>query len=242
MFFGIAIDPGNNKIYWTEITPDRAIKRSNLDGTDKETVLSENVGSLRDIQIDPLNERLYWTENRRIGTVNIDGSEAEILVPTGETNPLEWVWWFEIDPIDQKLYWSDLSNGKIQRLDIESGEIEDLFDFETSVRLALVYNQHTSTSVDENDEKPVENLLIGNFPNPFRSQTTFTVNLIHEEELSIKVFDSLGRQVSTIIENRRVPPGSHQFIWAPGNAPSGVYYYKVEKGDRISSHKMIFIK
>jgi hypothetical protein len=59
--------------------------------------------------------------------------------------------------------------------------------------------------------------------------------------VSLKVYDLLGREVATLVQEAR-PPGSYAVSWNGTGCPSGVYFYKLTAGSFVSTRKMILIK
>jgi len=74
---------------------------------------------------------------------------------------------------------------------------------------------------------PVEFSLDQNYPNPFNPSTTITFRLAADSKVSLKVFDVLGQEVITLINND-LSAGSHQVDFDASNLNSGVYFYKIE--------------
>ncbi len=111
----------------------------------------------------------------------------------------------------------------------------------------------TTTSVDFNKEKKRGFLLYQNYPNPFNPSTriNYTIPSIGEtgnlnNNVILKVFDSLGRVVTTLV-NEYKPPGNYNTIWDGTNnlgkpVSSGVYFYKITAGDYSVTKKMVFIQ
>jgi hypothetical protein len=74
---------------------------------------------------------------------------------------------------------------------------------------------------------PAEFALDQNYPNPFNPSTKITFKLAVDSKVSLKVFDLLGQEVMTIINND-LTAGSHQVDFSANNLNSGVYFYKIE--------------
>ncbi len=80
-----------------------------------------------------------------------------------------------------------------------------------------------------------------NFPNPFNPSTTIQFQLFEPTNVSLKVYDSLGRLIETII-NQDLPPANHQFSFDASGLPSGVYFYRLSTPERQETRKMLLIK
>lgn len=80
-----------------------------------------------------------------------------------------------------------------------------------------------------------------NYPNPFNPSTTIRFGLPAASDVSIKVFDILGRHVATIFEGRK-KAGEHRLLFDASNLSAGIYAYKIQAGDEVSVKRMVFLK
>jgi len=98
------------------------------------------------------------------------------------------------------------------------------------IRLGDSWEDVTSPATDVEPDKslPVEFSLSQNYPNPFNPGTTITFSLPEESLVTIKVFDVLGNEVETIVQNERKLPGSYIIPFDGTNLTSGVYFYKLQ--------------
>jgi hypothetical protein len=94
---------------------------------------------------------------------------------------------------------------------------------------------------DENRELPSETSLLGNYPNPFNAQTTINFNLPEAGAVNLSVYNLMGQKVVTLIDSE-LPAGEHSVIWDGSNAASGVYFYKLQIGDEVTTRKMNLLK
>lgn len=83
--------------------------------------------------------------------------------------------------------------------------------------------------------------LFQNHPNPFNPTTTITFDIPKSGLVSLKVYDLLGREVTSLI-NEIQPQGEREVTFIADDLPSGVYYYKIQAGSFIDVKKMILIK
>ena len=88
---------------------------------------------------------------------------------------------------------------------------------------------------------PKECKLYNNYPNPFNPSTRIRFDLPKTSEVSITVYDLLGRQVSTLL-NMHLNAGTYETVWNSANVASGLYFYRIETGDFIETHKMLLVK
>jgi len=84
-----------------------------------------------------------------------------------------------------------------------------------------------------------------NYPNPFNPETRIVFNLPFSSNVKLKVFDVLGNEVSTLVNNF-INAGEHKidfnFNNLAKNISSGVYFYRLEAGSFIATKKMIYLK
>ncbi|MBI3363596.1 MAG: T9SS type A sorting domain-containing protein [Ignavibacteriae bacterium] len=88
---------------------------------------------------------------------------------------------------------------------------------------------------------PDEFSLGQNYPNPFNPSTNFELRISKLEFVTLKVFDVLGREVATLINERRAP-GIYNASWNAANMPSGIYLYKLKTESFTQTRKMILAR
>ncbi len=89
--------------------------------------------------------------------------------------------------------------------------------------------------------QPTDYFLSQNYPNPFNPSTTITYALAENIDVSLKVFDVLGNEVATLI-NENQPAGTYDVTLDAGNLSSGVYYYTLQAGEFTSTKKLMLMK
>jgi hypothetical protein len=80
-----------------------------------------------------------------------------------------------------------------------------------------------------------------NYPNPFNPGTTITYQLSAIHHASLKVYDVLGREVATLV-NEVQQPGVHTVTWVASNQSSGIYFYRLVAGPFAQTKKSILMK
>lgn len=116
----IAVDTNKKKLYFTD-TQAETIYRSNLNGTNQETVLS-GLGEIYGIAVDPAGQ-FYWTDSTgSIWRANIDGSGSPTEIRNGLGEPHD----LAIDTTNGKLYVTETGDGKISRSNLDGSSAEDL--------------------------------------------------------------------------------------------------------------------
>lgn len=98
------------------------------------------------------------------------------------------------------------------------------------------------TGLGENTNLPVEYALSQNYPNPFNPTTTISFSLPEATQVSLKIYDVLGREASSLLSGVTVAAGHHSIVWDASRFSSGTYFYTIQAGDFVATHKMILMK
>ncbi len=95
--------------------------------------------------------------------------------------------------------------------------------------------------VNEPDEMFDEFKLYQNFPNPFNPSTSISWEQPIESKTTIKIYDVLGKELMTILDEE-IFPGFHQAEFNAGSLPSGIYFYRIFAGNFTQIKKMMLLK
>ncbi len=80
-----------------------------------------------------------------------------------------------------------------------------------------------------------------NFPNPFNPATTISFSLPERSHVTLKVYNILGQEAETLIDDV-LNPGEHDIVWNACNKASGVYFYRLAYKNRVLTKKMALLK
>jgi type IX secretion system substrate protein len=83
--------------------------------------------------------------------------------------------------------------------------------------------------------------LRGNYPNPFNPSTIISYVLPEQGNAKLSVYDILGREIATLVDGVQ-NAGEHRVSFHADGLPSGVYYYRLEAGDKVQAGKMLLSK
>mgnify|MGYP001372695842 CR=1 FL=1 len=160
---------------------------------------------------------------RYVGDWNVvkDGGDIEIM-----NNSIELKIDYEIH--QNKWVLINLSTGEEHEL-TKSGTMEIIGDAD---RFSLM---KMSGSI------PEKYILAQNYPNPFNPVTAISYSIPTSGFVSLKVFDLLGEEVSTVIEGER-KAGFHTAQFDGSHLSSGVYFYKLSSNDWTLTKKLILLK
>jgi hypothetical protein len=98
-----------------------------------------------------------------------------------------------------------------------------------------------SPEVEVEVSVPLEFVLEQNYPNPFNPSTTVKFQIPELSFITIKVFDILGNEIETLVDEEK-PAGIYELTWNATNLPSGVYFYQLRSGEFTSMKKMILLR
>ncbi len=97
------------------------------------------------------------------------------------------------------------------------------------------------TDVTTEDGLPTEFALIQNYPNPFNPGTTIKFQIPATSFVELKVFDMLGKEVTTLV-NEELSPGFYKIDFDGSGLASGVYFYRIKTGEFVQTKKLILQK
>jgi hypothetical protein len=116
-------------------------------------------------------------------------------------------------------------------------------DLKTNMEFILTnfMGEQATTGVDDVSGIPLTYTLSQNYPNPFNPTTTIEYQLPKQAFVKLKIFDLLGREVTTLM-NERNAAGKHSVRFDALSLTSGVYFYKLETDDFIQTRKLLLLK
>jgi hypothetical protein len=117
---------------------------------------------------------------------------------------------------------------------------QDCVPYTSSLWTVLNSAMTTLTGTNSN-EIPVYAFLSNNYPNPFNPTTKIDYAVPGNSFVTLKIYDNLGREVSTLI-NEMKSAGKYSIDFNANNLASGVYYYKLTTENFSDVKKMILVK
>jgi hypothetical protein len=82
---------------------------------------------------------------------------------------------------------------------------------------------------------------LSNYPNPFNPSTNVSFYLPKAGNVTLKIYDLLGREVATLVDDN-LNAGSYSVEWNAANYSSGIYLYKLKSADFSETKKMLLVK
>jgi photosystem II stability/assembly factor-like uncharacterized protein len=97
------------------------------------------------------------------------------------------------------------------------------------------------TATEQRNNLVVHFYLQQNYPNPFNPTTTINYSIPKESLVTIKVYDLLGREIKTLVNEDR-PAGKYSVNFNANNLSSGIYLYTIKAGSFVQTKKMVLLK
>jgi hypothetical protein len=114
-------------------------------------------------------------------------------------------------------------------------------DYNAGYDLSINLSLNGTTGNDDKVVNPVKYNLEQNYPNPFNPATNIRFTLPAESDVTLKIYNLLGKEMSTLI-NGKLSAGEHTVVFAAGDLPSGVYFYQIKAGTYNSTKKLVIMK
>jgi hypothetical protein len=111
----------------------------------------------------------------------------------------------------------------------------------TPVRIEYLTTIINDDIRERTDALPHQFELSQNYPNPFNPSTNISFTLPSRSFVSLKIFNVLGREVSSLY-SEELPAGTYTRQWNALAMPSGVYYYRLQAGNYIETKKLLLLK
>lgn len=222
----------------------------------------EDGADFTDIQTDNLGNK--WAASS-LGLHKYDGTSWQIFDQSNSGIPYFYASAVEIDSQGNK--WVGTGNGlakfddtnwtvyKTNNSGLTYNDIRDLTvdsygnlwistsDFSENWGGISVYKEGGVVEVKEdNININVTNFFLSqNYPNPFNPSTTINYQIPNESLVTIKVYDILGKEVTTLV-NENKAAGKYSINFDAKNLASGVYLYRIKAGNYVSTKKMMLLR
>jgi hypothetical protein len=93
----------------------------------------------------------------------------------------------------------------------------------------------------ESIDNPPQFILKQNYPNPFNSSTSIEYSLSIPAHVTLSVFNIRGQKIATLIDEK-MSVGNHRTIWNAKDAPSGMYFLRIQTGKNSEMKKMLLVR
>lgn len=179
---------------------------------------------------------IIWTKKAKYTIFSSKGNTTIVLDQT-DANKKGWI----------KIGTAYLQAGN-QKVVVLDNSLLEAGSFLVTDAVMLLLNRKLSPEVtvgineyNKESEIPTSFKVLDNYPNPFNPETTITWINNKQERNTITVYDLLGNQIATLLDEVRAP-GINSAKFSATNLSSGVYFYTVKSGLNSQSKKMIYLK
>jgi hypothetical protein len=173
---------------------------------------------------------------------------ASVLFVWQQSQPAVTKYWLELDTTDQfstafvdstitdtTLLSSSLMDGeywwRVKAFNAAGwGEFGEAWSFSVII-----------TSVEVDDQLPIEYSLMQNYPNPFNPITVIKYSIPKESVVKLEILNILGEQVELLV-NETKTAGKYEAVWNSSNLASGIYFYRIQAVDPESSSGQGFVE
>ena len=159
--------------------------------------------------------------NNNTGWILSSNSEIIKTTNSGEN------WFFEQSPINESFNCIHFLNADVGWIGGDQGTV-------------LTTNPLSGIQVTSN-KIPQKYHLKQNYPNPFNPVTKIKYDLIKSGSTVLKIYDLLGREIATLV-NEKLSAGNYEVEWDASGFPSGVYFYRIETKEYSEVKKMVLLK
>lgn len=175
--------------------------------------------------------------NEFVKKVSFDSGmiDLNILVHT-RSYPITLTW--ELNP-ENGINYSFINDSGTGKISASLDKLSQLTFYNLNgnmIKLSAMANDRNGLS-----NIPLKFDLHQNYPNPFNPVTTIKYDIIKVQDVKVTIYDILGREVKTLVNDQQ-HPGSYTIKWDASNVSSGVYFYQLKTKDYINTKKMILLK
>jgi len=212
---GIIFDAQNNRVLFCQFVPNAPIKEIDLDDLSVTTVLSTSFTNFDGLAIDG-NGNIYvscWGSHSIYRYDNAFSLPAE-LVSSGHSGPADIFYNLLVNILAIPNYYSN----RVDFITITVADVDEVYSW-----------------------MPLTVTLSQNYPNPFNPSTKIKYQIPELSFVILKVFDVLGNEVGTIV-NEVKPVGDYEVEFNASTLPSGIYFYRLQVGDFVETKKMMLMK
>lgn len=241
----------NSTVEFVNLTSSKNYSNTNSGGSF--SLMNSNVSLLNSILFANSDNEIYFNS----GTANANYS----LIYNGSTQSYFGVGCIDADPnfrdtLNNNFHLSSLICGpSTNSIAIDAGDPNSIHnDYYLSCAHGLgtvradmgyyggMYSDCVVGVEEENTTQiPTEYMLEQNYPNPFNPSTTISFRLPEQSQVVLKIYDALGREVTTLV-NDEMKAGSYNVQWTATDFASGIYFYRLSAGKFSQTKKLMLLK
>lgn len=232
---------GNNKVFLLQADPDSVLKSTMIANfeelIDSAGRINGGHGAVGDVDGDGNLDFIFGTRSStpQVAIIRMEYLGGDI---TDENN-------YELSVVDSLYPTANPGRYDIVKVANIDDDPEDEILYTngaTCERFPIVILDFNKPVSVEGQKLPDNFELTQNYPNPFNPSTNISFTIPFQEEITLKVYDMLGREVRTLLYKKQLTQGSYNIKFNADDLPSGVYAYSLIAKNNILTKKMILLK
>lgn len=258
---GMGIDIATGIAYISDFTGQR-IYKLNLNTQAWWIYVPTASGQPNGVYVDKPRNRLlicYWGTNAAVKSVNLADSSLTTITNTGYNNcdgiyldRFDNVYISSWSPAPAKILRYDINftgspviainSGLSNPADIFIKKSADTLGVPNSGNNTVTFHNISFTGIQNISSEIPEKFSLGqNYPNPFNPTTQFEFSVAEHGNVSLTIYDMLGRKVETL-HNGALTPGTYKAEWNASSNTSGIYFCRLESRNFSEVRKMTLLK
>ena len=201
--------------------PVGAAKIYSLDFSGNNTIYQDGLTAIVDVAINPIDHTIYALQHAQFGPPWLNNKGRLFRIHNGVVDTL-------LSEMPRPAGMVFAPNGDLFITTLQDDNILKISNLPVGVE-------------DESNFVADEFSLQQNYPNPFNPSTSIQYRLSSNSNISLKVYDVLGNEVATLV-NEEKPEGSYEVKFDASGLSSGIYFYKLSAGSLVETKKMILIR
>jgi len=152
--------------------------------------------------------------------------------------PQDTIYWdFGYKVFDNSIGWDTIYSCGLSLVWDSIPDFRDRWNFGPKFPVKIL----SVSDVNEKANQPNEFMLYQNYPNPFNPSTKIQYRLSESSKVLLKVYDLMGNEVSTLVNDVN-SAGDYEISFDAVGLPSGLYFYSLSAGSFIETKKMLLLK
>ncbi len=236
--------PSSGTYSWTIPNTPSAQAKVKVSDADNSAVMDESdaiftISQKPSITITSPNGGEEWKEGTSQNITWSSINVANVAIEYSTDNGANWNSIISSTPSSGMYSWTIPSVESDQALvkisDAADANVSDISD------AVFTLKKFTNITDDFTSSVPKEFALYQNFPNPFNPTTKIFYSVPHESNVVIKVYNTLGKEIVTLVSERKAA-GNYAVDFNGTGLESGVYFYSIHAGSFTSTKKFILMK
>ena len=197
----------------------------------------------KDISVDPNSNTIYFLGSYS-DVVSLDLETGESSAVVSSTN-FVYPYGYSYDYVNNTHYVADAkdfsANGSLTAYD-SLGTVINSYETGVAPRRIVMKYVDGMTGIEDGDEVIAKEFRLNqNYPNPFNPTTKISFSIPAPSNVNLTVYNILGQKVTELL-NKEMNAGSFEVNFNASKLASGIYYYRLQAGDLVSTKKMMLVK